>query len=417
MISNRITTSMPENVEYICKIMFDVLKIPVYFMDNVGSVFFSYSYNNLKNPLASENKDLFLKLFNNMDSIDYPIVKSTSYLENYLAVNLNLENFFIGRFIIGPSAYFHIGASSIDNLISEHEIPIGLRKNLIDYFETIPIIDFSRLISTGLLLYHSIYGKMLDSAEVIEKNSSLDRFTEKINNNLERIVSQNLQSTLFHHSTKVEKKIFNCVREGNIELLMEELQNPPDGEYGILSKDNPLRNQKNMTICFVTLATRAAIEGGLNSELAYTLSDLYIQTLEEITDIKDLFALNNKILSDFTARVREAKKREYSRPVIACQDYIFKHLYDNISVSEVSHALRLSTSYLSQLFKKEVGMPLSEFIHHQKIEEAKRLLASPDYSILDIGTLLSFHDQSHFTKLFKKITGTTPRKYREKNAI
>jgi hypothetical protein len=228
--------------------MFDVLKIPVYFFNNSGDISVSFFYKTLNNPLVSDKKDLFLELFNNTQSIDYPIVKSTACSENYLAVNLNLEGIYIGKFIIGPSAYSHIGASSIDALISHHEIPIGYKRELIDYFNSIPIMDYNRLLSTGLLLYHSIYGKMLDSAEVIEKNSSLGEISDKINNSLELIVSQNLQSTFFHHSPAVEKKILRWVREGNTENLMKEMQNPPDGEYGILSKDNPLRSQKQIIL-------------------------------------------------------------------------------------------------------------------------------------------------------------------------
>jgi len=66
------------------------------------------------------------------------------------------------------------------------------------------------------------------------------------------------------------------------------------------------------------------------------------------------------------------------------------------------------------LFKKEVGMSITEYILNQKVEEAKRLLTQTDYQISDIYTWLNFHDQSHFTKVFKKYTGTTPKKFKSK---
>ncbi|WP_227011817.1 helix-turn-helix transcriptional regulator [Paenibacillus lutimineralis] len=69
-------------------------------------------------------------------------------------------------------------------------------------------------------------------------------------------------------------------------------------------------------------------------------------------------------------------------------------------------------AYLSKLFKQETGMTVIEYIQRQKIEEAKKLLTLSDASPLRAASLLNFHDQSHFTKVFKKYTGVTPKQYK-----
>ena len=79
--------------------------------------------------------------------------------------------------------------------------------------------------------------------------------------------------------------------------------------------------------------------------------------------------------------------------------------------------INLSPQYISSLFKKEVGVSLSEYILKCKIDEAKYLLTHTNYSILEISTLLCFHDQSYFTKTFKRFTGITPKKYASKSSI
>lgn len=76
----------------------------------------------------------------------------------------------------------------------------------------------------------------------------------------------------------------------------------------------------------------------------------------------------------------------------------------------------MNANYLSELFKKEVGISTSEYIQSEKIEEAKKLLAFTNYFLLNISLWLNFHDQSHFTRVFKKITGLTPKQYRDKNS-
>ncbi|WP_249649209.1 AraC family transcriptional regulator, partial [Lysinibacillus sp. D4B2_S17] len=83
-------------------------------------------------------------------------------------------------------------------------------------------------------------------------------------------------------------------------------------------------------------------------------------------------------------------------------------------LDQFSAICHLSSNYLSSLFKKEVGISLSEYIHQQKIEEAKKLLTFTNYPILDIGSLLNFTDHSYDIKVFKKFPGITPKQYRNK---
>ncbi|WP_256146664.1 helix-turn-helix domain-containing protein [Bacillus thuringiensis] len=73
--------------------------------------------------------------------------------------------------------------------------------------------------------------------------------------------------------------------------------------------------------------------------------------------------------------------------------------------------------YLSTLFKNEVGMTLSEYIHREKVAEAKKLLTLTNYSLLEISTFLNFNNQSYFTKIFKKYTEVTPKQYRNQYTI
>lgn len=92
-------------------------------------------------------------------------------------------------------------------------------------------------------------------------------------------------------------------------------------------------------------------------------------------------------------------------------------MYNDITLSHISNFLGLSKKYLSTLFSKSMGITLTEYIQKQKIEEAKFLLTSTNYSIIAICEFLKFHDQSHFTKIFKKFTGLTPKKYKDSSTL
>lgn len=104
--------------------------------------------------------------------------------------------------------------------------------------------------------------------------------------------------------------------------------------------------------------------------------------------------------------------QQHSKPINECQNYIFTHLYGDITLTILAEIVTLNPSYLSSLFKKEVGISLNEYIQRAKVDESKKLMTYTRHSISEISTLLNFHDQSHFTKIFKKHTGISPKQFK-----
>ncbi|HDR7878031.1 TPA: helix-turn-helix transcriptional regulator, partial [Bacillus mobilis] len=100
-----------------------------------------------------------------------------------------------------------------------------------------------------------------------------------------------------------------------------------------------------------------------------------------------------------------------------CLNHISKNAYDELSLNELANHLDITPTYLSKLFKKEMGIPLSEYIQKERIEEAKKLLTLTTSPLSDVCAWLNFNDQSYFTKVFKKYTNMTPKQYREQYTV
>ncbi|MFD3450374.1 helix-turn-helix domain-containing protein [Microbacteriaceae bacterium 4G12] len=130
----------------------------------------------------------------------------------------------------------------------------------------------------------------------------------------------------------------------------------------------------------------------------------------------DIIVLEDALCT-FADRVKAYSARKYSNTITACLNHISKNIYHEISLQDLASIVHINPSYLSQLFKKEVGIPLSEYIQQERIEEAKKLLTLTTYPLSDIYTWLTFKDQSYFTKIFKKFTNTTPRQYRQEHSV
>lgn len=399
-----------EEIKFVSKLMFDILKIPVYFLDKNNNLIFSFEHKYNNNPLL-DNKKTFTELFYDINNCNFPIIKSTKYLENYFAINLKKDKTFLGKLIVGPSIFSPVNEETINKIILVNNLRINYKIDLIKFYSSLKIMDYTHLVNASALLYYCIYNKMVEPSTIIEENSSIKNLEEKIKLSSNKILFTNRENTNFHHSLAYEKNIFQSIKRGDKKNLLRYINANPQGEPGTLAI-NPLRSKKNLIICVITLATRSSIAGGLDAELAYSLSDAYIQNLESLESLKELENLKNKALCDFADKVHKLKEFKYPKTIFLCQDYISKHLYENISLSDIAAFLGLSKKYLSGLFSKSLGITLTEYIQKQKIEEAKFLLTSTNYSIVYICELLKFHDQSHFTKIFKKITGLTPKKYK-----
>ncbi|MDD6194385.1 MAG: AraC family transcriptional regulator, partial [Lachnospiraceae bacterium] len=173
-------------------------------------------------------------------------------------------------------------------------------------------------------------------------------------------------------------------------------------------------------IANTTLVTRYAIEGGMDEEKAFSLSDIYIKRMESCTTPDGLEQLNQEMAIDFTRQVAEAKTKKYahcSGPILQTMHLIYEHSHEKILLEDLARQVGLSPKYLSYLFKKEAGQTISSYILDMRIEEAKHLLAYTDYTSSQISQYLAFHSQSYFIQVFKKATQLTPNQYRNKQGL
>jgi AraC family transcriptional regulator len=99
--------------------------------------------------------------------------------------------------------------------------------------------------------------------------------------------------------------------------------------------------------------------------------------------------------------------------ILRAIDYLKENYNQKLSNSELLSIANLSPYYFIRLFKRETGKTPHEYLVHLKIEKAKELLSYSNYSITEICFLCGFSEHSHFSKVFKKLTGSTPLNYRK----
>lgn len=398
----------------LCRILSGSFHLPIFFVLPNGDISFEVIGDRILNPLYKNDKQLLFTLldFNPKEYYNFPVIKKTHLYENYLLISVIDNKQFVGTIIIGPSLPYALFEHTITGLINDFHV-FAKKEQVFHYFKSLPIIESERLLNISAIAYHLINNILLPIKWIEEENKQFFHKTIDYDINLVKSTANNpVDPAAMHHNPLLEKQLLSIIKEGHIEELKNFTKLGVENT-GVLSKSSYIRSRKNIGIAGITLATRAAIEGGVHPEVAFTLSDLFIQRLEDMNSIQDLEKVQLEAFFAFTNNVLKIKTSQNSKTITKCKNYIYNNRYEKISHEDVANIAELSPSYFSVLFKKEIGLSVSEYIQKVKIDEAKNLLEYTNTPLSEICSLLNFSDQSYFTKVFKKHTKMTPKQYKE----
>ncbi|MEC0093717.1 AraC family transcriptional regulator [Paenibacillus macquariensis] len=400
--------SQPE-VTYSCKLLYESIQLPIFYTEDGHDVETIWGSGDQQRPFYME----FDKLFGSFieKEMKHPVILAANSWEEFIIVPIKRSGKRHGFVVIGPSIQQvptdeHINGLLHDNQLSYLDLPHWKA-----HWDSLPVVSRIRLLHISVLANWMINQEALEITDVLQYSYQYV-LPAKSQRNIEIEIQNKRELSVSNHSSKIDKRLIELIRTGNTSELMKEWIAYPIEGVGILSKRSQLRNIKNLAICSVAIAMRAAVDGGIYEELAFTLSDLHIQQIEELNDVKAVEAALLRALLDFTERVEQSQKNRLSKPIRICCEYIFNHLYQEITFDKLAELTGLNSSYLMNIFKEQIGMTMMNYIQKQRVEEAKKLLLMTNDTISSIGLRLTFYDQPHFIKVFKKHTSMTPKKYR-----
>jgi AraC-like DNA-binding protein len=127
-----------------------------------------------------------------------------------------------------------------------------------------------------------------------------------------------------------------------------------------------------------------------------------------------LFAMRAHLASRFGTRVDR-----FSRPgglttwqARRASEFIDAHLAGNISLADVALECQLSVAQFARSFRRSTGMPPHRYLTERRVERARTLLLHSDLPLADVAVRCGFADQSHFTKVFRRLIGVSPGTFR-----
>ena len=93
--------------------------------------------------------------------------------------------------------------------------------------------------------------------------------------------------------------------------------------------------------------------------------------------------------------------------------YINNNYQRHIALEDLAALVHTNPSYISQIFKKELGITFSEYLRNIRIKKAKELLLNDKINISEIASAVGFPDQNYFCKIFRQVVGSSPRTFRQ----
>ncbi|WMJ23519.1 AraC family transcriptional regulator [Paludicola sp. MB14-C6] len=240
-----------------------------------------------------------------------------------------------------------------------------------------------------------------------------------VQSELDKSISYRRDTLEMHMGHEDENRLLMLIRNGDVEHLtavIKEWGDNSNSTGGIIVgdlADDKLLQCRYLFVAGIALSIRAAIEGGLNEELAYDLSDAYINAMNKINSAEKILSLSITAAIDLTKRVKHTKISK-SLPVKKCCDYISNHLHEKITLSDLSKCCGRTKSCLSSAFKQQLGVSPLTYVMHEKLEAVREQLLCSDTPIVSLATQYGFCTHSNLSLHFKKTYSVTPVEYRNR---
>lgn len=156
------------------------------------------------------------------------------------------------------------------------------------------------------------------------------------------------------------------------------------------------------------------------SDFEYAKSAIKYNACEyvlKVSIIDELSAAVKKAIYNITKLKNEIENeginyKSQSGLIKQVDDYIKKNFKNKISLDDIADAMHVNRSYLSRLYKNKTGVNLFDAILEYRIEAAKEYLLNMDMKTYEVSEAVGIEDAGYFSKVFKKMTGMSPKEYR-----
>lgn len=330
----------------------------------------------------------------------------------HIAVPLFFEGKSLGCFFAGPMIMGSFRESVIDNLIELNQLESKELPEIILFLKSMAVREPAEVNHLANLLHSCVTSSIGSNLEYIVKNQ---QYREQLQIS-QTIKKQKTASTPAEYPFELENQLILKTKSGDTIAAINILRELLDTIAALESGELDAIKIKFLGI-YAVLARNIANQDPLfHDSMDLDYQDMY--RLDNALTFNELFQVAASFVEFCCNKAIVYSYNGESTTLKKALKIINANFSSKINLEEIAVQIHVNTSYLSYLFKHEMGLSFTDYINTLRINMAKNLLIKTNMSIIDISMQSGFSDQSYFTKVFKKIESFTPKEYRSfKNPI
>ncbi|MCL2814078.1 MAG: AraC family transcriptional regulator [Oscillospiraceae bacterium] len=249
----------------------------------------------------------------------------------------------------------------------------------------------------------------------IEKNNEIYEQQKQIGEYI-----QNVKAALIKESQSYMSYPYDKEKQLSYAIVNSDLANSKKYINEILghiffSSANNLEVIKVKAMELSVMISRAALDGGADQSKIFDINIKFLSEFFNYGTIEEVCWSLTDILRKFTKETFAFSNVKHVDLISKAVSYVKSNYMRKLTLLEVAEYVFLSPSYFSKVFKEEMNYYFNDYLNFTRVEKSKALLLTERISLVDVAEAVGFYDQSYFNKVFKKITGVTPKKFKESN--
>lgn len=327
---------------------------------------------------------------------------------NHIAFPLIGRGELLGSIIIGPFLMDTPDSTLVLELVNRYHIPVELSLELYDELSGLVVLPPARVNQLKRLVDH-LFSPLLPGEQALLLQTRQKMYQQaRLNETIQRYKEQEPDPAIRFFYDR-ERALLKKVRFGSaaeVKALLNELIG-----YVLFSEGRNVEKVRTRAVELTILLSRVAMDCSADPENIYRMNGKFLAALYQEQDLEELCMALQEVLEGFMQAIFRERDKGNAH-IRRALGYMAENYGRRLELKEVAGFTGLSPSYFSALFRDTVGVTFREYLNRIRVEESKQLLLSTDFSLADIAVAMGFPDQSYYCKMFRKITGMTPGKYR-----
>ncbi len=324
-----------------------------------------------------------------------------------IAVSLIINGQVLGCFMAGPIIMGGLKESVITNVFSLNNIHFDAYPKIILFLRAMKVFKPKEVSYLSVLLGNCILASITPNSDYSSINSQYKE-QRRIGENLQKYKKEN---RTMPYPYDLESQLIEQVKDGDAKNGLETFKKLL-GEISLIEVGD-LSSIKTKILSICTILSRIATE---RTSLSQEQAESYfydMNILNQAVSFQELSILASNLIQSITKAVASNAYSGNSQIIKLAIQNINENYKNKMSLKTVAEDLHTNPSYLSTLFKQEMGTTFTDYLNQVRINRSCELLADSSLSLIDISIQSGFDDQSYFTKVFRKVKDTTPKDYRK----